>query len=402
MKKILLDNNVLEAAQERIAWLFETFGKICISFSGGKDSTTMLHLTAEVAKRKKRTFSVMFIDWEVQYSYTINHVEHMRQYYRDFIDDFYWIALPMTTVNGVSQHQPLWTSWEKDTPWVRQPPEHAITDETFFPFYSYGMEFESFVPLFSRWFSGNKPAAILIGIRTDESLNRYRTIVSLKKLRYADDKPWTTASPEGFYYNAYPLYDWKVKDIWLYYSLTGRPVNPVYELMYKAGVPPNNMRICEPYGPEQRQGLWLYHILEPDTWSRASERVNGANSGALHGKGYSKFYARRKFTRPDTLTWKKYAFVLLDSMPVSTAEHYKNKIAIYLHWYQSRDYPEDIPDEQNNDLGVKDIPSWRRICKCLLKNDYWCRLLSFSPTKNSAYDRYCARVQHKRKQWKIL
>lgn len=28
-------------------------------------------------------------------------------------------------------------------------------------------------------------------------------LVSQRKLRYADDKPWTTASPEGFYYTMY-------------------------------------------------------------------------------------------------------------------------------------------------------------------------------------------------------
>ncbi|PCO26282.1 hypothetical protein CP987_19510, partial [Morganella morganii] len=33
--------------------------------------------------------------------------------------------------------------------------------------------------------------------------------------------------------------------------------------------------------------------------------------------------------------------------------------------------------------ATKDIPSWRRVCKVLLNNDYWCRQLSFSPTKSS-------------------
>ncbi len=32
------------------------------------------------------------------------------------------------------------------------------------------------------------------------------------------------------------------------------------------------MRICEPFGPELRKGLWLYHILEPEPWSRACAR----------------------------------------------------------------------------------------------------------------------------------
>jgi predicted phosphoadenosine phosphosulfate sulfurtransferase len=62
----------------------------------------------------------------------------------------------------------------------------------------------------------------------------------------------------------------------------------------------------------------------------------------------------------------------------------------------------DIPDSQEGDIGSKDIPSWRRICKVLLNNDYWCRALSFSPTKSIHYQRYRERINQKRQQWGIL
>ncbi|HCS6774315.1 TPA: DUF3440 domain-containing protein, partial [Escherichia coli] len=52
--------------------------------------------------------------------------------------------------------------------------------------------------------------------------------------------------------------------------------------------------------------------------------------------------------------------------------------------------------------GAKDIPSWRRICKVLLNNDYWCRALSFSPTKAKNYQRYNERIKGKRQEWGIL
>ncbi|EHT4191091.1 phosphoadenosine phosphosulfate reductase, partial [Escherichia coli] len=56
-EKILTGENVLRAATARIEWIFETFPSVCLSFSGGKDSTVLLHLTADVARRKKRRFS---------------------------------------------------------------------------------------------------------------------------------------------------------------------------------------------------------------------------------------------------------------------------------------------------------------------------------------------------------
>lgn len=104
-------------------------------------------------------------------------------------------------------------------------------------------------------------------ISYDESLNRFMGLESQRKLRYADDNPWTTASPEGFYYTMYPLYDWKARDIWIYNARTRAIYNPLYDLMYRAGVPLRNIRVCEPFDPEQRKGLWLYHVRRGNDWS---------------------------------------------------------------------------------------------------------------------------------------
>ncbi|EAA2780639.1 phosphoadenosine phosphosulfate reductase, partial [Salmonella enterica] len=45
-RKIPLGTDVLTAARQRIADTFDQFKRICLSFSGGKDSTVMLHLVA--------------------------------------------------------------------------------------------------------------------------------------------------------------------------------------------------------------------------------------------------------------------------------------------------------------------------------------------------------------------
>lgn len=400
--KIPLQQNVLQASVERTHWVFSNFDRICVSYSGGKDSTVMLHLTAVIARQLKRKISVLFVDWEAQFSHTITVVEAMREQYQDVIDTFYWVALPLTTPNAVSQFQPEWVCWQEGVAWVRQPPEYAITNTSYFPFYQPAMSFEDFVSEFSEWFSAMRPAAIMIGIRADESYNRFLTIASQSKWRFADDKPWTTATPKGHSYNIYPLYDWKTADIWTWFSQTGETCNALYSLMFQAGVPMRYMRVCEPFGQDQRQGLWLYHVLEPERWALMCERVSGANSGSIYASETGDFYARRQINKPHHLTWREYAFALLDSIPEATAEHYRNKIAIYLHWYQTRGYADDIPDEQDKDIGSKDIPSWRRICKVLLNNDYWCRALSFSPNKSSSYNRYSQRIKDKRQQWKIL
>lgn len=152
-RKIPLGTDVLTAARQRIADTFDQSERICLSFSGGKDSTVMLHLVAEEARKRKRKFSILFIDWEVQYRATLTHVAAMRERYSDCTEQFFHVCLPVTTVNGVSCIQPEWTAWEPGVAWVRQPPEGAITDPAFFPFYRAGMTFESFVPAFNAWFA---------------------------------------------------------------------------------------------------------------------------------------------------------------------------------------------------------------------------------------------------------
>ncbi|MFU9135508.1 DUF3440 domain-containing protein [Erwinia tasmaniensis] len=402
MKTIPLGKSVFNATVERTNWLFDTFPSVCLFFSGGKNSSVLLHITADIARSLKRKFTVLFIDWEVQYSDTITHVSRMKTCYSDVIEKFYWVALPMTALNSTSQHQPLWLPWDRTVEWVRHPPLDAITDESFFPFYYYGMDCEEFVAKFGKWFANNASAVILMGIRTEDSLNCYRTITSGRKMRFMDDKPWTTASKFGFCYYAYPLYDWKIKDIWLYYFREKKPFNPVYEQMYKAGVSPKNMRISVPYAGAQRQNLWLLAVVDPGIWSKASKRVMGASTGALYGRKKSPFYAQKDFAKPKNLSWKAYALLLIKTLPPTTAEHYRNKIFVYLSCYQKKGFPDSIPEEQEYDLGLKDIPSWKRICSCILKNDYWCRTLSFSPTKISTYATYSKRIKAKREKWRLL
>ncbi|PNC35986.1 phosphoadenosine phosphosulfate reductase [Enterobacter cloacae] len=396
-----LNQNVLDAATERITWTLENLPRVCVSFSGGKDSTIMFHLTARQARKMGKKICLLFIDWEAQFTCTIQHVNNMIVQYADVIEKCWWVALPLTTQNSLSQFQPEWQCWEPGKNWVRTPPEEAVTDPDYFSFYQPGMTFEAFVREFSDWFAKRRPAAMMIGIRADESYNRFLTIANARKQRFADDKPWTTVAPGGHAWYVYPLYDWKTADIRTWFAKTGGCYNPLYDLMFQDGVPPRYMRICEPFGPEQRQGLWLYHVVEPERWAAMCERVNGVHSGGVYAGQDNHFYGHRKILKPDALSWREYAMLLLDSMPHTTAEHYRNKIAIYLHWYQKRGMA-DIPDTQEGDIGAKDIPSWRRVCKVLLNNDYWCRALSFSPNKPRHYQRYSERMKSKRKEWGIL
>lgn len=396
----MLGVDVLAAARQRIAWTFDTFPRICVSFSGGKDSTVMLHLVMEEAIARGRKVAVLFLDWEAQFKFTIDHVQEMFDLYADHIEPW-WVALPLTTTNACSQIEPEWTCWDpaKRNIWVREPPSHAITDPSVLPWYYPEITFEHFVERWGRWYGEDEPAAQFVGIRTGESLNRWRAITRKRKSRL-EGKPWT-AWKGGGAFNVYPIYDWKTADVWTYFGHTGHPYNRIYDRMHEAGVRLHNMRICEPYGDEQRRGLWLFHAVEPQTWARVCARVAGANSAALYAGERGNILGNHKVSLPEGHTWESFAMLLLDTMPEATAEHYRNKIARYL-WYCTEKLCIRVPDEQPGDTGGKDIPSWRRICKVLLRNDYWCQGLSFSAQRPEAYERYKRLMKQNREKWGIL
>lgn len=402
MPKKRLDVDVLTAARERISWTFDRFPKICVSFSGGKDSTVMLHLVMDEAMKRGRKVGVMFIDLEGQYKFTIDHIQACYEMYVDYIEPF-WVCLPIHLRNAVSVYETHWICWdpEKKPAWIRQPPKHAITDEGYFPFFRPGMEFEEFVPEFGDWYAKGQKCAVFVGIRTDESLNRYRTISSLKKQRL-EEKQWTTLVVAQVY-NIYPIYDWRTEDLWAYHGKNqDRPYNFLYDYMYKAGLTIHQMRICQPYGDDQRKGLWLFHIIEPETWARVVARVNGANGGALYVQESGNITGYRKISKPPNHTWRSFANLLIGSMPPKTKTQYENKIAVFRKWWMERGYPKGIPDEADAALeAARKVPSWRRVCKSLLRNDYWCKGMGFTQHKSDAYEKYLELMKKRRAQWKL-
>lgn len=397
--------NVYDAAMERIKYTFDHFEKVYVSFSAGKDSTVMLHMVCDEARRRNKKIGVLLIDLEGQYKLTIDHALKMREYYSD-CTEWYWVCLPIHLRNAVSVYEPFWKCWDKDAEkqWIRPMPKDAISDVDYFPFFEDGMEFEEFVPLFGEWYSEGKPTACCVGIRSDESLNRYRTIASRYKEPY-DGKMWTTKVTDHCY-NVYPIYDWRTADDWIYQGKNpDKPYNELYDYMHLAGLSIHQMRICQPYGDDQRRGLWLFHLIEPETWAKVVARVNGANQGALYINETGNINGYRKISKPEGHTWKSFATLLLNSMPPKTQEHFKNKVFLFTEWWKERGYPDGIPDEADYKMEQKkDVPSWRRVCKALLRNDYWCKGLGFSQQKSSAYNAYLKRIKLKREaqEWSLL
>lgn len=380
--------NVYDASVDRISKVFDDFEKIYISFSGGKDSSVMTHLVLEEARKRNKKVGLLIIDLEAQYNDTISHIEHMIMLYRDIID-LHWVCAELLLRNAVSNYEPRWICWDetRKNDWVREKPKLAV-DLGKYDFYVPKMEFEEFIVLFGIWYSKGDLTAAFIGIRADESLHRYRAIASRKDGLLHKDYKWTTKIHHNLF-NIYPIYDWKTEDIWIFHAKFPDKIhNEVYDKMNMAGVKLSQQRLCQPYGDDQKRGLWLYHILEPETWYKVVARVNGANSGALYINETGNMTGYQKITKPDNHTWQSFCNMLLETMPVKTREHYRKRFVKFIAGWKSRGY-DKIPDEAPPELESKCwAPSWRRMCKTILRNDYWCKGLGQTQPKSDAYKKY--------------
>ena len=399
MPKIYKDINVYDAAINRYDTVLSEFDNYYVSVSGGKDSSIMLQLMAQEARKYGKKFSVLYIDLEAQYQATIGHINALIDATKDVVENWYWCALPLSLRNAVSAIQPKWICWDKKDKkkWVREYPTKRedivlVTEDSLpagWDWFFRGMEFEEFILWFAKWFNethGGKTAAG-IGIRSDESLNRFRTIVSDKKERYKNYS-WTTRvhckSKVLNCWNFFPLYDWRTEDDWTAVAKLNLIFNPIYELMYKNGLSIYEQRLCQPYGDDQRKGLDQYRTLEPETWEKVLNRVEGVNFGNIYCR--TSLLGNIKSEKPDNLTWEQYAVFLLESIGMYVPEvrdHYHTKIKTFLQWYKKEGIsPDQIPDETDKKLeSAKKAASWRRIARAIEKNDFWMSRLSFGETK---------------------
>ena len=398
MSKIFTDKDVLTASFERFDYIFKNFDNYYFSISGGKDSGVMLQLAAIKARELNVKFSILYVDFEAQYKATIDYVYELIEEISDVLDECYCIALPISLRNAVSVIQPKWICWDinEKNKWVRDMPDNKyVINEKNYPkewkWFKKGMEFEQFILYFANWFNKMHGGitACGIAIRSDESLNRFRTIINTRKETF-NDKSWTTKIKiRGKSTNAYsffPMYDWKVTDIWTCVSRLNLKFNEIYEQMYKNGVPIYEQRLCQPYGDDQRKGLDQFKTLEYETWEKVLTRVHGVNFGNIYCR--TSVLGMTKTEKPEGMTWQEYTVFLLESLGLYVPElrdHYYRKITAFIKWYTDKKgiTIKDIKDFDDKKLeNSKKVATWRRIARAIEHNDFWMKRLSFSQTKS--------------------
>lgn len=409
-----IQKNVYELTQERLKVIFSEFDNVYVSFSGGKDSGVLLSLCIDYIRKNnlKIRLGVFHIDYEIQYKMTVDYVSRILRDNKDILD-VYHICVPFRVSTCTSMFQPFWRPWapDKKKQWVRPMPNDALTQEDF-PFYNTQMYDYEFQMRFASWLHEKKDAVrtcCLVGIRTQESLNRWRCIHHNRKFRMYHNYRWSTKIGNDIY-NMYPIYDWKTTDVWVANGKFKWDYNKLYDIYYKAGVKLDRQRVASPFISEAIESLALYKAIDPDTWGKMVGRVNGVNFTNIYGNTHAMGWQTIKL--PEGYTWREFMYFLLSTLPDKTRKNYLQKLSVSVNFWRTKGgclsdetiqklieakVPFVVLDKSNyktkkrpvkmeylDDIDIsefREIPTYKRICICIMKNDHSCKYMGFAPTK---------------------
>ncbi len=315
IKKTYQEKNVYEAALERMEYIFDNNEVVIVSLSGGKDSTITTYLADEIARKKGRKFYLFYLDQEIEYSSTIDFIDKMMKLPTVIP---LWFQIPCLLTNTSSMTQNVIDPWnpEKKSVWIRsqkvKATKHINWDVsgvkyTFPKEKKYG--FYGLVQCMESLFKDSKSVAQIIGLRADESLDRFRAVTKNPGIEGIN---WSTKG--NYHTKFYPIYDWTFRDVWCYLGKFGKDYNKMYDYFHLKGYSPNKMRLSNLLHEKAYECIADLQEFEPKLYDKMIDRCMGvATAQEYAGRGGS-IYKSVKLPK-DFTEWKEYRDYLLDTLP---------------------------------------------------------------------------------------
>jgi predicted phosphoadenosine phosphosulfate sulfurtransferase len=319
----LLPGNVYDAAKKRIRWLMDEFdGNVSASTSGGKDSTVVTELLAEVCDEMGAgPAKLHFLDQEAEYQATIDYMHTLLPRSDVHLD---WYQIPFRLFNATNYEDEWLNVWDQSLAtdpsdphcrtgaWIRDKHPSSITTNEFrkgrTKLNPQGHVIDRFKEVLGAM-NAKDGGAILTGMRCEESPTRRVFMTSHPSYKWVT---WASAGkPAGRYYLFHPIYDWSYRDVWKAIHDNGWTYNSFYDSMFQYGVPLRNMRVSSFHHELSMASLDYLQELEPATWEAATKRLNGLNAYAHVGETQ---YKERSILPYMFDAWDEYVYFLIDKL----------------------------------------------------------------------------------------
>lgn len=332
-------DDVLTLSLRRIRECYRRYDHITVWFSGGKDSTVVLNLTLQVARELGRLpVDTAFFDEEAIPPNTVEYVRRVSQVPGVALR---WFCLPIKHRNAASRSSPHWYPWAPEARelWTMPLPPEAITELPGFC----RQEMPKLNGIVSPQSMGS--VCSIMGIRTQESLNRYIAIANNKQ------GPDSYFAGDVFKHvtRAYPIYDWTTEDVWLAPTALGWDYNTAYDLMTMMGIPHHKQRCAPPFGEQPLERLWTYQVCWPELWAKMCRRVPGAATAARYSRTELYGYGQTEtMGKHESMSWRDFCFCQLDKMQGNDRKIAAANLRGLMAYHRDRSpapLPDTVPDE---------------------------------------------------------
>lgn len=311
-----LDTNVVDAARERIKFVFDSFETVIVSISGGKDSTSLAYLALCEAERRDRKVGLFFLDEEVVYQSTADQVEYLMNLKPQHTNRL-WLQVEFYLTNAVSLEEGQLLCWEKGKHKIWMRPKGR--DNIFAPPWGSDPKYKTerkggvgFYDAIKNFEACYHDTAFLVGLRATEGPNRWRAVVKhpvtiAERLVY-----WGTAKGNGNF-ALYPLYDWNFHDVWKFIHDSGLRYSKLYDMQFKKGTPISESRCSSLIHERSFKAICELPEFEPKTYDRLLKRIKGISFAQETGKN-SKMFRARKLPK-NFNSWRTYRDFLITTYP---------------------------------------------------------------------------------------